>query len=264
MLAIRRKRTGFTLIELLVVIAIIAILAAILFPVFAKAREMARKSSCQSNLKQLALAFNMYQNDYDATYPSSAVVAGVMNATADNTFRKTHGYLPPATGLQTGAWPEFIYAYKRNPNLVYCPSDPNPVPADKARDAASSTAGVSYIVKKAFHCAWWGVKNDLSVDSNMAKCRKEGDFEYPADQILLYEKMGWHFGDAGNGDMSDQNNTLKVGTSLNMAFMDGHVATKRLPDTAEPDLYNKLADPQQTAPHGPPGTDPHTLLDDLK
>jgi len=60
---------GFTLIELLVVIAIIAILAAILFPVFARAREKARQASCQSNVKQLSLAVLMYNQDYDETYP---------------------------------------------------------------------------------------------------------------------------------------------------------------------------------------------------
>lgn len=62
-------RRGFTLIELLVVIAIIAILAAILFPVFAKAREKARQTSCLSNMKQVALAFNLYQGDWDGTMP---------------------------------------------------------------------------------------------------------------------------------------------------------------------------------------------------
>ncbi len=61
----RDLRRAFTLIELLVVIAIIAILAAILFPVFAKAREKARQSSCQSNVKQLGLAFMQYTQDYD-------------------------------------------------------------------------------------------------------------------------------------------------------------------------------------------------------
>jgi prepilin-type N-terminal cleavage/methylation domain-containing protein len=69
MLAKRQKetmrRTGFTLIELLVVIAIIAILAAILFPVFARARENARKSNCASNLKQMGLAIMQYVQDYD-------------------------------------------------------------------------------------------------------------------------------------------------------------------------------------------------------
>ena len=63
------RRKGFTLIELLVVIAIIAILAAILFPVFAKAREKARTSSCQSNLKQLSIGLLQYVQDYDETLP---------------------------------------------------------------------------------------------------------------------------------------------------------------------------------------------------
>src|SRR5579863_5350046 len=64
-----QKRSGFTLIELLVVIAIIAILAAILFPVFAQAREQARKTSCISNIKQISLANLMYTQDYDETFP---------------------------------------------------------------------------------------------------------------------------------------------------------------------------------------------------
>lgn len=65
-----RKLKGFTLIELLVVIAIIAILASILFPVFAQAREKARQSTCSSNLKQLGLAFIQYSQDYDEVFPS--------------------------------------------------------------------------------------------------------------------------------------------------------------------------------------------------
>src|SRR6184192_1931973 len=63
------KRRGFTLIELLVVIAIIAILAAILFPVFAQARAKARQAACISNLKQLGLGFTMYAQDYDESFP---------------------------------------------------------------------------------------------------------------------------------------------------------------------------------------------------
>src|SRR5690606_7775528 len=63
------QREGFTLIELLVVIAIIAILAAILFPVFARARENARKATCQSNLKQMGNGFSMYAQDYDGMLP---------------------------------------------------------------------------------------------------------------------------------------------------------------------------------------------------
>jgi len=68
---VRRQRWGFTLIELLVVIAIIAILAAILFPVFAQARDKARQASCLSNCKQMGTAWMMYTQDYDETFPSS-------------------------------------------------------------------------------------------------------------------------------------------------------------------------------------------------
>jgi prepilin-type N-terminal cleavage/methylation domain-containing protein len=68
-----RNRRGFTLIELLVVIAIIAILAAILFPVFARAREQARKTTCLSQVKQLGLAMQMYTNDYDERFPSCVI-----------------------------------------------------------------------------------------------------------------------------------------------------------------------------------------------
>src|SRR5437588_2990917 len=70
---IARRSRGFTLIELLVVIAIIAILAAILFPVFAQAREAARKTSCLSNMKQVTLAALMYMQDYDETLNGPAL-----------------------------------------------------------------------------------------------------------------------------------------------------------------------------------------------
>jgi prepilin-type N-terminal cleavage/methylation domain-containing protein len=106
----RRYETGFTLIELLVVIAIIAILAAILFPVFARARENARRASCISNLKQLGLAFMMYTQDYDEQLPINGY------STASNPFTTSWDIgIAPYTGIkvQNGASPE----------IFRCPSD---------------------------------------------------------------------------------------------------------------------------------------------
>jgi prepilin-type N-terminal cleavage/methylation domain-containing protein len=71
------RRSGFTLVELLVVIAIIATLAAILVPVFGKARDKARQASCSSNLKQIGVATEMYLSDYDTTYPLRTACDGV-------------------------------------------------------------------------------------------------------------------------------------------------------------------------------------------
>lgn len=108
-----RKRTGFTLIELLVVIAIIAILAAILFPVFARARENARRSSCLSNTKQLGLAVMQYTQDYDEKLPPS--------------------YDGPSV------WITIIAPYVKSNQLFFCPSD-----STATTTAAPSAGNVSY------------------------------------------------------------------------------------------------------------------------
>jgi prepilin-type N-terminal cleavage/methylation domain-containing protein/prepilin-type processing-associated H-X9-DG protein len=103
-------RIGFTLIELLVVIAIIAILAAILFPVFARARENARRSSCQSNLKQVGLGFLQYIQDYDETLPFS-----FYGSSGDST--------PPGSIPDNYKWMDAIYPYVKSEQLFNCPSD---------------------------------------------------------------------------------------------------------------------------------------------
>ncbi|MBU0607581.1 MAG: DUF1559 domain-containing protein [Armatimonadetes bacterium] len=103
-------RKGFTLIELLVVIAIIAILAAILFPVFAKAREKARQASCLSNLKQLGLGFLQYVQDYDEVMAKNCIY----NVPA---ARYTPWWDPSAT-YQYG----FLQPYVKNTQVVLCPS----------------------------------------------------------------------------------------------------------------------------------------------
>jgi len=88
-----KHRNGFTLIELLVVIAIISILAAILFPVFARAREQARKASCQSNLKQIGIAFTMYTQDYDERYPAAANGSAVENGKSNRWYDVLNPYI---------------------------------------------------------------------------------------------------------------------------------------------------------------------------
>ena len=98
------QRRGFTLIELLVVIAIIAILAAILFPVFARAREKARQASCVSNLKQIGYAFQMYAQDYDGLLP--------------------HCYeFPSAAEQGPPSVVDVLTPYTKNQQIFHCPSD---------------------------------------------------------------------------------------------------------------------------------------------
>src|SRR5580765_2519568 len=98
------KRSAFTLIELLVVIAIIAILAAILFPVFGRARENARRSSCQSNLKQIGLGVAQYTQDYDEIMLINSY--GYVNATNS-----------------PGDWMDTIQPYVKSYQILRCPSD---------------------------------------------------------------------------------------------------------------------------------------------
>ena len=118
-----KQKNGFTLIELLVVIAIIAILAAILFPVFARARENARRASCQSNLKQIGLGLMQYTQDYDEKMP-------LWNA--DNNGSGTQTIVTTGAGgpgIDQG-WSELIQPYVRSTQILQCPSEPTaPVPA---------------------------------------------------------------------------------------------------------------------------------------
>jgi len=126
-----RKR-GFTLIELLVVIAIIALLAAILFPVFSRARENARRSTCQSNLKQLGLGLIQYSQDNDECFPKGPVV----NA--------------PDWNMNRGSgWGGPVYPYVKSAQVYVCPSDTK---------APNNNPQISYAYNQAFTYSWNGWK----------------------------------------------------------------------------------------------------------
>src|SRR5215212_3495027 len=135
----RARQLGFTLIELLVVIAIIAILAAILFPVFAQARESARQTACLSNMKQIGSGMMMYLQDYDERLPA---------ADWGNAFKG-----PPFTvfAFQNGAgagpptWADVFQPYVKNLNFMKCPSDTSgTVIAGKATPGAPLSYALNY------------------------------------------------------------------------------------------------------------------------
>ncbi len=112
-----QRTAGFTLIELLVVIAIISILAAILFPVFARARENARRTSCMSNLKQMGLAVMQYVQDNDEYYPYSYQTRASLGSPWAS-ISSTADF----TSSSTIYWPHFVFPYTKSMQIFYCPS----------------------------------------------------------------------------------------------------------------------------------------------
>ena len=115
-----RKR-GFTLVELLTVVAIIAVLAAILFPVFARARENARRASCQSNLKQIGLAAMQYASDYDGCLPPAVIIPGFNPG-----------------DLKTQSYVDLLQPYVKNLQIFVCPSFSRPAYATSGSEPSDT------------------------------------------------------------------------------------------------------------------------------
>jgi prepilin-type N-terminal cleavage/methylation domain-containing protein/prepilin-type processing-associated H-X9-DG protein len=206
------RRVGFTLIELLVVIAIIAILAAILFPVFARAREKARQTSCLSNLKQVGLAVMMYTQDWDERY--------------------RFGWAQPS-------WSSFIRDYDpyiKNRQLWLCPSQSGdtacPCGYPGGLNDPQYVQG-NYCFNPYTTEGWYG---------NM-QGRKIGAVASPAEVILCGDgRRSWvHTGEWcwGNGQGGRACNPTIASIhneGANFAWMDGHSKWQKVPNTAPPNV----------------------------
>lgn len=166
------KKRGFTLIELLVVIAIIAILAAILFPVFARARENARRASCQSNLKQIALGIKQYIQDYDDVYP---LVTDYFTTASDY-----------------GGWARKIQPYLKSQQIFQCPSQPN-------RDPAPTDTQDAWGYSDYFYNSNLGSPATSGYCPNQKFTVKESEIDFSSNVILL--------GDGGRGPSQNIANT---------------------------------------------------------
>jgi prepilin-type N-terminal cleavage/methylation domain-containing protein/prepilin-type processing-associated H-X9-DG protein len=181
------RRNAFTLIELLVVIAIIAILASILFPVFGRARENARRSSCQSNLKQIALGIKQYTQDYDERFPN----------------------IPGSAPADSPGWAYAIQPYMKSEQIFQCPSDSGPTPPGDTLLLRAATTGFS----------------DFYINANLADTNgvavSEAALNYTANTVLNGEGTS---GTANN--YAQQNPAAGQARHLegaNYAFADGHV-----------------------------------------
>ncbi len=184
------KRRAFTLIELLVVIAIIAILAAILFPVFARAREQARKIACTSNVKQLGMAWMMYVQDFDETFPPNNSPAAVGSEWA---FRPGGFPCKPCRPIHkvTGVPYDpriFAIPYIKNHGIFACPSDigvsrtlvpAEPTTAQMWREVAQGGEGTSYCL-----------------NTVMTRLGTMAALPRPAETYMGAEILGWHSDEA--------------------------------------------------------------------
>jgi len=201
-----QMRRGFTLIELLVVIAIIAILAAILFPVFARAREKARQASCQSNLKQLALGLAMYSQDYDET------------------ICMAYQYMPQPGATMLAWWVDLITPYTKNTQIAVCPSSPGVTSYNYMRPP-----GLPNPLILGYSRASWLCNNSGSAAAAVPNApRSLAQVDDPAGTIDIVDAIGmeiWSnpahldYGEPASGRrLQTRHNDM-----VNAAFYDGHV-----------------------------------------
>jgi prepilin-type N-terminal cleavage/methylation domain-containing protein/prepilin-type processing-associated H-X9-DG protein len=185
-----QKRTGFTLIELLVVIAIIAILAAILFPVFAQAREQARAATCTSNTRQIGMATMMYAQDYDETMP----LFYAYNTKAPNGERAWAGD-PLHKGVEV-----LLAPFTKNTQIFRCPDDnggaglADPDYGCPSRDTYHTCYGSSYRFNRGSFstAATESSQNNFLYDTS--RIIRQAQFALPAETRIMRDEMLPWFG----------------------------------------------------------------------
>ena len=195
-----KSRSGFTLIELLVVIAIIAILAAILFPVFAQAREQARKTSCLSNMKQIGTATMMYLQDYDESFPKVDWNNGVPHEAKLPDGRTYQGWV---------VWPALMFPYIKNTQVYVCPTDIHP----KNPEWAPADNGIINPYRND-----WGKPFSMSYGSNTDltwrdSAMSQAAINYPSNTYWIADIMTNHsvgFGSWWNGLYSQEGTFNRV------------------------------------------------------
>jgi prepilin-type N-terminal cleavage/methylation domain-containing protein/prepilin-type processing-associated H-X9-DG protein len=205
------SRKGFTLIELLVVIAIIAILAAILFPVFARAREKARQNNCLSNIKQLMTGFLMYVQDHDERFPGRFV-------------RNNAGHAIPSPGGGSDdnvyvMWPINIYPYVKNVQIFNCPSVSTAWDGNQ-EDVSTAGWGGSHYSNNISYGYNWHVAGD---ESGTALAR----FNYVTETFVLADMVQtWHNMIPYPGDSAAVARTkfdlTRHNEGVNIGYADGH------------------------------------------
>ena len=188
----RLSRSGFTLIELLVVIAIIAILAAILFPVFSKARAAARKTSCLSNIKQLTLGMTMYAQDYDETFPQWNWGQSSQYFTNDGTTIWWNAIYPYVKNAQVYVCPDNKYTTKTKDDGAWGYFKAN---ADPVKFAQSTNTNVAL----ATVCLGYAANEPISVlYPNLAGLPRPAETLLIADGWTTLSGFADHFSDNGN------------------------------------------------------------------
>lgn len=187
-----RVTTGFTLIELLVVIAIIAILAAILFPVFAQAREKARQTVCTSNVKEIGLAWLMYVQDYDETFPptnsTQNALSGWINSPTFTTKYPCKPCRPHLASDPTVSYDPTIYAipYIKSMDIFKCPDD-NGI-------GTFTVNGVTYIDPSGTLPVWKVEHTSYCLNTVMTRIGGLAAIILPSETYMGAEVMSFHLG----------------------------------------------------------------------